>query len=60
MTVTLVAWLMVVWGVAILLAGAALVRLALERGDRFAALLGILVFSCGLLSVLLTSPAVGG
>ncbi len=58
MTATMLAVVMFVWSLGLLLSGLALARSAFNRGDRFGALLGMAVFSAGLLTALMIGPAV--
>lgn len=58
MTAPLLAWVMFAWSFGLLVSGVELARAAFNRGDRLGALLGMTVFSVGLLTVILTGPAV--
>lgn len=58
MNPTLFAWVLFLWSLGLLAAGLELARAAFGRGDRLGALLGMFVFSAGLLTALLVGPAV--
>lgn len=51
---------MILWSIGLVLAGIALARAAFNRGDRFGALLGMGVFTTGLLAALLVGTVLAG